>query len=762
MSEAEEIAAEQVYVDRVYACLDVELADVRARLTEALARPVEGPTALIERDGEVQRLARRVNSLRNAETGLCFGRLDRAGGERLYVGRTGISDGERHLVIDWRAPAAEPFYAATAREPLGVVRRRNLTISRRRVVRIDDDVLDPDSAVDDVVGEGALLRVLSASNDGRMRDAVATLQAEQDAIVRAPLAGVMVVQGAPGTGKTVVALHRAAYMLYRSPELLRRGVLVVGPNARFLDYIGDVLPALGETNVVTATIEDLYPGRHNLSDATPEVARLLGDARMAQALTSFIASLQGACDIEGGHVTWDGEDVQIPRAVIERCAAAARKTREPHNVARQTFQAELLDELTMLVSRAEAARLDAIEEGLAEELSLLDSWLECDADSLMPRQPQEELDEQERATRRHLCAELARDATIQHQVDGLWPSLSPEDAVRRVLRDGLTAQHAPHLTDPEVLLLAGTTTEAWTTAHVPLFDEAAEVLGIDDSAERAAADLDRGRELVFARRVLQTDPSLADWMTAETLADRNTIPDHRNLPERDLGDRTWVYGHIIVDEAQELTPMQWRMIGRRCPTKSMTIVGDIAQTTAALNERSWEVRLTELRTRPRVVELTICYRSPRELVEAVEPLLSQLRPDAHPIAAVRATGRRPELIDGDVDDIEQIVQWVRRARDGGQHAIITPDPDRVTRTLENHGITARGDDLRSMFVILPPRAVKGLEFDHVLVHAPNETIAVWGLPTLYVALTRSTATLTVVQRGELAEFFGSRLWKRAE
>lgn len=209
----------------------------------------------------------------------------------------------------------------------------------------DDDLLDPSRASDDLVGEGALLQTLAASRSGRMRDAVATLQTEQDAIIRSPLDGVLVVQGAPGTGKTVVALHRAAYLLYRSPQLLSRGVLVIGPNARFLDYISDVLPALGETNVVTSTMDDLCPGHHGLPAADPDVARLLGDARMARTLASFIEGLQGAGGPDGHAVTWDGEALHIPRAVIDRCTEAARKTREKHNVARTTFQDTLLDEL---------------------------------------------------------------------------------------------------------------------------------------------------------------------------------------------------------------------------------------------------------------------------------------------------------------------------------------------------------------------------------------------------------------------------------
>ena len=760
MSTAAQIASEQAHVDHAYRSLDAELAHSREQLSQVLAQPTEGSTALSERDSEIQRLNARISALQNAERNLCFGRIDYEDGERLHIGRTGISDGDRRLVIDWRAPAAEPFYAATAREPLGVVRRRHLTIAKRRVIGIDDDLLDPTAAVDDVVGEGALLRALCESRDGRMRDAVATLQTEQDAIVRAPLPGVLVIQGAPGTGKTVVALHRAAYVLYRSPELLRRGVLIIGPNARFLDYISEVLPALGETNIITTTIEGLYPGHQELQIAAPHTARTLGDARMASALKTFIVSLQGASGDDGHHFSWDGEYVHIARSAIERCAEAARKTRELHNIARATFVTEILDELTSVIAQAEAARIDQIDEGLDEELGLVDSWLEQNPDSLLPRRLDDELAEEEHISRRQLRVELEHDAGIQRDIDNLWPYLTPEDAVRRLLQEGLSTRHTPHLTSIEIDRLAESAETAWTVSHIPLLDEAAEYLGSDDSAALAAAERDRQRQLALAQQVIGSDPALAGWISAEALAERNVVEDHRDLSQRALADRTWTYGHVIVDEAQELTPMQWRMIARRCPTRSMTIVGDIAQTSTATRTTSWGERLAELRAEPRFVELTICYRSPRELVEAVEPLLHVLRPDARPIDAVRASGHPPELIDGDIDDIEQTIRWVQQTPDRGQQAVITPDPERIIRALERQSIVnASSDDLRTQLVVLTPPAAKGLEFDHVLVHAPNTIAAEHGLPTLYVALTRSTGTLTVVQQGTVVDHLGSE-WQR--
>src|SRR5699024_7578870 len=261
------------------------------------------------------------------------------------------------------------------------------------------------------------------------------------------------------------------------------------------------------------------------------------------------------------------------------------------------------------------------------------------------------------------------------------------------------------------------------------------------------------RQLAHAQRVIASTPGLTGRVSAQDLAAQNAEVDTRDLATRALADRSWVYGHVIVDEAQELTPMQWRMLARRCPTRSMTVVGDIAQTSAPLSTTTWVDRLTALRTAPRQEELTICYRSPRELVEAVEPLLRQLRPDARAIDAVRRSGTQPVLADGDLDESEQITDWARSDR-AGQRAIISPRPESVLAALTASGTSASDDDLREDLVVLPPMAAKGLEFDHVLVHDPDRIEAEHGVATLYVALTRATGTLAVAQRGSIERDLG--------
>ncbi|MDN5688869.1 MAG: AAA family ATPase, partial [Brachybacterium sp.] len=800
-------AIEQRHVDRAYARLDAELAQLLERQEDALARPAHDGVALNERDAEVRRLGARRTALQHAEHAAVFGRLDREDGLRLHIGPAGIRDGDQRLVIDWRAPAAEPFYTATARAPQGLRRRRHLSIEDRTVVHVDDDLFgDADDAadVDGVAGEGALLRALSRSRDGRMHEAVATLQAEQDAIVRAPRSGVLVVQGAPGTGKTVVALHRAAYLLYSAPEVLRRGVLVIGPSARFLHYIGDVLPALGETNVVTSTIASLLPGLDDVGPAAPEVARLLGDAAMAETVGAFLTSRQGASSPEGRTLVWDGDEMLIPREMIERATDRARKQHEHHNDAREVFVETLLGELTTLVGEADATLLADVETGFEAEVGRLDAALDRNPDAVGPPRDEGDRADQEALTEAQLRAELAADEGIRDVFDELWPHLTAEQAITGMLREGLDERTAPQLSVEQRELLAATAEEPWTVAHVPLLDEAAELLGEEDADETAAAETARRRRVDHARRVIASTPDLAGLVSAEDLAERSAEADTRDLATRALADRTWVYGHVIVDEAQELTPMQWRMLARRCPVTSMTVVGDIAQTSADLATTTWEGRLAELRTSPRLEELSICYRSPRELVEAVEPLLRKLRPDARRLDAVRSTGNRPVIADGaaavestatDADRDEgssadggsdqrarsggdagpggeagtnwgptfdadqQVTAWARAERGGDRCALLTPDVSGMLGVLEAAGVDVSADDLRARLVVLAPEAAKGLEFDHVLVHAPDRIVEESGLATLYVALTRATATLAVVQPEPIETDLGDA-WER--
>ena len=491
-------------------------------------------------------------------------------------GRIGLRDDDYELkLIDWRAPAARPFYAATPRNPVGLIRRRHIYTRQRTVTGVDDEVFDLDKLSDNdkstLSGEAALIAAVSSARTGRMDDVVATIQAEQDRVIRADLPGVLVVQGGPGTGKTVAALHRAAYLLYTHRRTLeRRGVLVIGPNATFLRYIGQVLPSLGETDVVLHTLGDLFPGVH-ATDTRDPAAVIKGDERMIRVIRQAVRDRQR---VPGQDITVDADGVAIPlrRAAILRARDRARSTRRAHNVARKLFVTELLNEL----ARGEARVLDRPFD-----------------DGDLPY------------ARERLWAEPG----VYQAIDSLWPLLTAE----RLLADLLGSAQAIRSAGGSLLdhsernrLTRTDHPSRWTVADVPLLDEAAELLGTDNSADLAASRAEareRALEEKYAREVMQitydanSGMSLADLglVNAETLAAWNRDNGASlSTAERAEADRSWAYGHVIVDEAQELSAMAWRMVLRRNPVRSMTVVGDVAQTGSPAGATSWRDMLGPL------------------------------------------------------------------------------------------------------------------------------------------------------------------------
>lgn len=758
-----EISREQTHVTAAYNRLDRQRAEVSAALV-ATSGSRDDATELFERDVRIAHLEDRLSAFENAEHALCFGRLDKKDGERIYIGRVNLRDHmDEPLVIDWRAPAARPFYAATVQEPLGLVRRRHLTLRGRRVEALNDDLLDIEANIDgfSLQGDGALLNAIKASRTGRMGDVIATLQAEQDEIIRAPARGVLVVQGAPGTGKTVVALHRAAYLLYTTPNMAKRGVLVVGPNPTFLAYVSDVLPSLGESNVVFATMATLYPGLRATATEPPDVAGAKSDARMAVALSRHLHSSQGGpagrtADIE---VNIDGERYVLPRAAIERALLLARETGERHNLARRTFRRAALNELATVVSHDKAALLDSMEEGYESELAAADRCLQEDPDGIpalidTPTSDKDETSlEYEHAL---LTKELAADAGVASALESLWPALTAVELLAAFLDEGMLNGDLDDVLNHQVRQLVHRERQtALTEADIALIDEAVSLLGVDDSEAKAGEEARRQRDIVFARAALaQGDSKVAAMVSAEALAERHQERDLRTLAERAAADPEWTYGHIIADEAQDLTPMQWRMLNRRCPLTSMTIVGDMAQSSRQ-HPSAWEERLREVPSVHRTVELTVCYRAPRELVDAAEPLLRKIRPDAPRVTAIRTSDIAPRLLKTRDDGHRDIAAWVRDCAvtdPDARMAVITPTPDSVADSLGRAGLapaTGLDPDLRSSLVVLPPALAKGLEFDHVLVHDPSIILEEsGGLHALYVAFTRSTQTLMVVQQGD--------------
>lgn len=609
---ASELEREQRHVDRAYDRLEVLRRRARDRSAEVLTQSRGGThQARHDRDALVRSTLHRLDQIDAAEYGLVFGRLDEDDGDSWHIGRLGISDEDYDaLVVDWRAPIAEAFYRATPLQPMGLRRRRHVHMRGREVVRLDDELLDAGAARDgdvELVGEGALLAAVARPRGERMGDIVATIQREQDEVIRAPLEGVTVVQGGPGTGKTAVALHRVAYLLYTNRERIEHtGVLVIGPSARFLRYIGDVLPGLGEHAVRLSRITDVLGDDMVSRDEPAEVQQAKGDARMA--------------------------------TVLQRLAR-----RWPWSAVRD------------------------------------DEW------DVLP-------------------------ATM------LRVLLSDRDLLRRVAGDVLPADR--------IETLVGTAGRGWTAADVALLDVLVEIVDRRRPRPRQRRrDVDALRidETIDALRV---DPSRRDEV--RTMLARQTAADV---------EREEVYGHVVIDEAQELSPMQWRMLARRCPSGSMTVVGDIDQATGATALDDWEQLGLHLGRSLTAHELTVNYRTPVEVMAYVARFADVTGVRSVP-RSVRESGRQPrEVVVARDAVVDATVEAVAALRDEPGTVAVIAAP--------SHAAALGAVDLGGAPVLTPTDA-KGLEFDAVALVGPQQIVDEAGGAALYVALTRTTRDLIVV------------------
>jgi DNA helicase IV len=790
---------EQEYISMLYGKLDGLRDRASGRLSKVLLETGGTPAAMSERDAFVEMYAQRINQLDAAENGLCFGRLDLTDGDRRYVGRIGILDDASDyeaVLVDWRAPAARPFYIATAFSPEGVLRRRHIRTRQRKVTGVDDEVLDYAAADGQaapagragLTGEAALIAALSASRTGRMTDIVETIQAEQDMIIRSPHNGVTVVQGAPGTGKTAVALHRAAYLLYTYREQLsRRGVLIVGPNPTFLRYIGHVLPSLGETGVVMSTISDLYPGISARRAEPPETAEIKGRHEMAQVLAAAVRDRQ-QLPADGLEITFDHEVLRLDHKTVQRARERARRSRRPHNQARPVFVREILNALVEQVTGRLTTGMREADRLVAEALG--EEYASSGVSVIGPGETED------------IRSDLRQDPQVQAAVAKLWPVLSPQ----RLLDDLFAsprrlAAAAPRLTDAERARLRREPKGGWTPADVPLLDEVAELLGEDDRAARQRARRERQREIAYAQGVLdivsrdlEDDPEILmayDLINADRLAGRHEELSNLTTAERAAADRTWAFGHIVVDEAQELSEMAWRMLMRRCPSRSMTIAGDIAQASSLSSTSSWErVLAPHLGTRWRLDRLTINYRTPAEIMAVAADVLAEIDDKLEVPTSVRETGTVPwrrqvteaglaaevagaaaaeaaRMTDGNVavlvpaarlPDVSRAVAARQPGRASGTESGSPnghgPGPaDRESAADGADASAADGPDLDDQVVVLTVSQAKGLEFDSVLIADPAQILAEspHGLSDLYIALSRATQRLGVLHLGPLPD-----------
>jgi DNA helicase IV len=748
----DELRRERSYLDAAYDRVAAMrraaegLAETAGQLTET-----RNAQALFERDSAIAHAGRRLAALDIAKDRLLVGRLDFDDGSCLYVGRLAVADEAGDpLVVDWRAPAAEPFYRALPDDPMGVVRRRHFRWREGELDGLDDEVFDVGAADDaglSLVGEGALLAALDAPRTGRMQDVVATIQAEQDVVIRRPRAGVTVVQGAPGTGKTAVALHRAAYLLYVERARAGRGLLFVGPSSTFLRYVEDVVPSLGEHRVVLATPADLGPPADVTKLDPPVAAAVKGDLRMVEVLARAVRAHQRAP--KAGIELWAGRfRLTLSHDDLAAIRSTARRRAKTHNAGRPVVRRLLL------------RRLDAVyRDRLGSELRY--GRIGPEGAAFAP----------------DLLDVLDRDA-LARALHTIWPMLTPDVVVRRLLASPRRLARAGRdiLTADELDALASTGgDDGWSEADVALLDEVDVLLGplpvrrrerggpkLDHVAERVIEerlpDCPRcGRPLdflpeeasgsdrldcreckaTFATTALMGDPAANELHGVyEELARQFAVEDE--VSQRAADAR---YGHIVVDEAQDLSPMQWRAISRRCPAASFTLAGDEAQAVRAGAAATWDRIIESLGVAAAAVarhELTVNYRTPAEVMALAARLLERFAPHLHPARSARSAGVGPRRLhtDGrlitDVD-IADAAAEVQRDVGAGLVAVIAP-----ASLVDHEGRGRRLDAVEA----------KGLEFDGVVVVDPvaivEESPGATGMARLYVALTRATTRLTIL------------------
>jgi hypothetical protein len=684
--------------------LERTIADLSDRLDATRLETSHGDESgqeAMNRDLEVHRLTARLRTLRRFSLDLCLGRMVPAdGSEPVYVGRLGLSDATGgRLLVDWRSPAAEPFFGATHANPMGLASRRRYRWTRGRVTDYWDEVFSLDSlaghaALDD---QSAFIASLGEGRTGRMRDVLATIQSDQDAIIRAGSRGTLVVDGGPGTGKTVVALHRAAYLLYADPRLGegRGGVLFVGPSRPYLSYVADVLPSLGEDGVRTCTLRDLVPeGADAREEFDPVAARLKADARLVAAIEPAVRLYEEPPS--------EGLEVETPWADIWLGAddwAEAFGSVEPgtpHNDARDQVWQErvgiLFDKLEQDPDDEEAVSLEAFRRVLASSDELTAAfgmaWPTIDATDL---------------------------------VGDLW-------AVPAYLR-----MCAPWLTPEEVSALRRKEApDAWTVADLPLLDAARQRLGDPQAARRRrreAARLAAEREEMsrVVDHLIETDDSAMHVMAMLRGDDLRSalVDDSVSVVDPDV--LAGPFAHVVVDEAQELTDAEWQMLLLRCPSRSFTVVGDRAQARHGFTD-SWEERLSRAGLdRVSLSSLTVNYRTPEEVMVEAEPVIRAVLPDANVPVSVRSTGLA--VVHGDLADLDTIVgTWLAEHPDGIGCVI-------------GHPTYADTPRVRS----LTPELAKGLEFDLVVLVDPESFgTGIEGVVDRYVAMTRATQQLVVL------------------
>ncbi|MEU6420000.1 RNA polymerase recycling motor ATPase HelR [Streptomyces spiralis] len=691
------IARDEQQFAAVAETLELTVAELSDRLDAELKAPGGVGQEAMDRDIEVHRLSARLRTLRRFGLDLCLGHMvPDDGAEPVYIGRLGLTDNEgRRLLIDWRSPAAEPFFAATHANPMGLVSRRRYRWTRGRISDYWDEVFTADglegrAALDD---QSAFIASLGTNRSSRMRDVLATIQADQDAIIRAGSRGALVVDGGPGTGKTVVALHRTAHLLYSDPRLGHRrgGVLFVGPHRPYLSYVSDVLPSLGEEGVQTCILRDLVAeGASATVETDPEVARLKSSADMVKAIEKAVRFYEEP-PTEALTVTVDWSDLRLTAGDWAE-AFEAPEPGTPHNEAREQIWEKLAEIL-----------MDKYEGDVPPDL---------------------------------FRRALRQDEELNAALGRAWPLIEAADLVGDLWSvPAYLRMCAPWLGPEEVRRLQRADPRAWTVSDLPLLDAARQRLGDPEASRRkrrreASVAAEREYRAQVTENLLRTDD---DWqgmlMTMLKGQDlQNSLVDEDALPHTEPDLLAGPFAHVVVDEAQELTDAEWQMLLLRCPSRSFTIVGDRAQARHGFTE-SWQERLARVGLdRIDVASLSINYRTPEEVMAEAEPVIRAVLPDANVPTSIRSGG--VPVVHGPVGDLDSVLDtWLAAHAEGIACVIGRP--------------TFRGTSSRVRS--LTPELSKGLEFDLVVLVDPEEFgEGVEGAVDRYVAMTRATQRLVVL------------------
>jgi hypothetical protein len=697
------IAADEQHFAAIAASLEQSIAELSARLDAELREPGGIGQAAMDRDIQIHQLSARLRTLRRFGLDLCLGRIVGTDNEPVYIGRLGLTDSTgRRLLLDWRSPAAEPFFGATHANPMGLASRRRYRWTRGRISDYWDEVftengLEGHAALDD---QSAFIASLGSNRSDRMRDVLATIAADQDAIIRAGSRGALVVDGGPGTGKTVVALHRAAYLLYSDPRLGHRrgGVLFIGPHQPYLAYVSDVLPSLGEEGVQTCTLRDLVPeGAAATAEADPDVARLKSSAYLVKAIDEAVKFYETP-PATGMKVETHWSDIWLdPADWIEAFAAPEPGT--PHNEARYQVWEELLSILTDKHGDAEVP----------------------------PDQ---------------LRKSLLQNQDLRTTFSRAWPLLEAEDLISDLWSvPAYLRKCAPWLTPAEVRALQRPQAQAWTVSDLPVLDAARQRLGDPSISQRkrqqnAIIASEREQKAMVIDNLIEAHDDeygggLVSMLRGEDFEE--ALVDVGALPGNDVDVLAGPFAHVVVDEAQELTDAEWQMLLVRCPSRSFTVVGDRAQARHGFTE-SWPERLKRIGfDRITLASLSINYRTPEEVMAEAEPVIRAVLPDANVPTSIRSSGL--PVVHGSVSDLGSVLRsWLAANAEG--IAVVIGDPGFLENTAQP---TSR---VRS----LTPELAKGLEFDLVILIDPESFgTGIEGAVDRYVAMTRATQQLVILE-----------------